>query len=162
MRGSCSWRQRGPLRLYTTEVNGKCLVEHILSHSSVGSVEMITLSEVFSIPPAMCHHMPPTQPPSLGGSDDSVCSSAVGQKHETTLSGSLIATVKFRHHRWSELAFFIKSVGYVHRYWGGFILKWMLSVLFDKGEECWCVLLFFCANSSLCHVCPWCPKIHKE
>lgn len=32
------------------------------------------------------------------------------------------------------------------------------------GTGCWeqCTVLFCCANSSLSHVCPWCPKIHKE
>lgn len=47
------------------EVNGKCFVEHSLSDSlrSFGPwamVEMLTLSEVFSILLVMCHHMPPT------------------------------------------------------------------------------------------------------
>lgn len=35
MRGSCLSRQRGPLRLYMNEVNGKCFVKHSLSDSSV-------------------------------------------------------------------------------------------------------------------------------
>lgn len=107
MRGSFSRRQRGPLRLYTTEVNGKCFVKHILSHSSVGSGrsgdDHFIRGIFHSVGYVSSHATHQLQ--SLGGSDDYVCSSAVGQKHETTLSGSLITTVKFRHHRWSELAF---------------------------------------------------------
>lgn len=54
-----------------------------LSRSSVDfglqPVEMITLSEVFSILLVMCHHMPPNQPEALSERDDYICSPLVGQ-----------------------------------------------------------------------------------
>lgn len=62
MRGSFSRRQRGPWDCTRLK-----LMENVLSNTSYrtppsvrAAVEMITLSEVFSILLAMCHHMPPT------------------------------------------------------------------------------------------------------
>lgn len=96
MRGRFLWRQRGPLSWDRREVNGKCFVEHILSGSSVvlgcgGDDHFIR--GIFHSAGYVSSHAT-HQLLGLCERDDCICSSVVGQKHETALSSSPIMAVE--------------------------------------------------------------------
>lgn len=61
---------------------GPQLIRSLRSFDPSAAVEMIALSEVFSIVTTACHHMPPTN---CGVSErhEYICSSVVGRQHET-------------------------------------------------------------------------------
>lgn len=201
MRGRFLWRQRGPLSWHRSEVNGKCFVEHILSGSSVvlgcGGDDHFIRGIFHSAGYVSSHASHQLQ--GLCERDDCICSSVVGQKHETSLSSSPIIAVEcsLRAPRTPLLiqvarsllpekchcclllfATFIfmgrlcATVQYVLLvvicYLRQVAVLWLRHracltavVLGTRCQEHYAVL-FCCANSSLCRVCPWCPKIHEE
>lgn len=166
-----------------------------LLRSFGATVEMITLSEVFSILLVMCHHMPPTNcRVSVRGMTTSACQRLLrNMKPLYQAASSQRLNLVFSALGTPSLIWvtFLKNVGDVYCSWRSLIFKGMpcyctvcsthsylvyetsggvMTVLSASltpvvlGTHCRerYAVLFCCANSSLCHVCPWCPKIHKE
>lgn len=144
------------------------------------TVEMITLSEVFSILTIMCHRMPPTNcTDSLRGMTASAChwlASNTKPFYQPASSHGLNLVVLQRDHlKSNNHSFFLESAWlsccrrvYPEQFlllklceWAACKCVWVLLssltavVLRTQCQEHYAVL--FC-----CHVCPWCLKIHKE
>lgn len=95
MRGSFLRRQRGPLRRAKSMENVHSNTSYQAGPSFLATVELITLSEAFSIPSVTCHHMPATNCNCRIPASGCLCSSVVGQKQETASSSSFITVFKF-------------------------------------------------------------------
>lgn len=193
------------------------LIRLLRSFGPSAMVEMITLSEVFSILLVMCHHMPPTNcRVSLSGMTTSARHwlasnmKPLYQPASSHWSNLVLLQARHQHDLSNTLAFFVQYCGavtafnlkgcsasaqYVLHIWSScctihvsLLTLWMqvcVALYVWDSLKWWCcdcavghfnsscfgdtlsgtehyAVLFCCANSSLSHVCPSCPKIHKE